>query len=572
MHDVVLRILRCSTPWPTAWLNTAVALGLLLGTASPAHAAPTAVACPVGYTVAFFNGVGNTYVDALAGTAALKAAQGFDAKPSYNGENVSHVAMYNHTGTSTGGPLQDVAEVFIQRANELDPSGQMGYRNFFLLWEMTGGGFDPARTGYSNTVATSIPGAQTLLDSVQNTFASIQLNALSLVLSNPPTLADYAEQRASLDEQVRLGHKLLLVAHSQGNLFVNQAYDYVQPAVGTNAVKVVHVAPASPTLRGKWILTSNDVVINGLRLKEGAASVPDVTLQMDFSTADPSGHELVGTYLDRRRAAFPILKGLMDDALVAMPLKQCSLAFTPANVTDARAGQTYTLTAQLANDPVDSYALVRYQWQVAGNAGGLLRDPVTGSAATSFETTSKTVTYVASSNALNALKDTVTVTVYLSHLVETATHNTLTAPTSMEVDFGTVVTTVTPLALSPQVVTYPRVAYYIGGEPRFEYVVFYVQAFPTQPSVTRYEILEQGRTTPIVLTQARVNTGAPVFDSYDNYLAGYSSSLVNMGNGMAAYVSIALVSGGPPSADAINLATARGPEFAVTVNAVTVTP
>lgn len=74
-----------------------------------------------------------------------------------------------------------------------------------------------------------------------------------------------------------------------------------------------------------------------------------------------------------------------------------------------------------------------------------------------------------------------------------------------------------------------------------------------------------------MLTQVRVNTGAPVFDSYDSYLAGYGDSLVNMGNDMAADVSIAVVSGGPPSEDALALTASRGPEFAVTVNAVTVT-
>lgn len=48
--------------------------------------------------------------------------------------------------------------------------------------------------------------------------------------------------------------KILRVAHCQGNLFVNQAYVCVVPKLGKSSVAVVHIAPASPTVRGDYVL------------------------------------------------------------------------------------------------------------------------------------------------------------------------------------------------------------------------------------------------------------------------------------------------------------------------------
>ena len=64
----------------------------------------------------------------------------------------------------------------------------------------------------------------------------------SMFLSDPPTTVNYASHKSQLDTLAVEGQKLLLVAHSQGNLFVNNAFDYVNPKIGSSSVAVVHIA------------------------------------------------------------------------------------------------------------------------------------------------------------------------------------------------------------------------------------------------------------------------------------------------------------------------------------------
>ncbi|MGF6440560.1 hypothetical protein [Paraburkholderia youngii] len=61
----------------------------------------------------------------------------------------------------------------------------------------------------------------------------------------------------------------------------------------------MNIAPASPTLRGDYVLANIDLVINALRTEGGNTVVP---VNLPTSTADLSGHTLVGTYLDPSRA------------------------------------------------------------------------------------------------------------------------------------------------------------------------------------------------------------------------------------------------------------------------------
>ncbi len=83
-------------------------------------------------------------------------------------------------------------------------------------------------------------------------------------------------------------------------MFVNHAYDHILPVVTKDRVAVAHIAPASPTLRGDYVLADIDIVINAMRV-QGIGSVPDINLTLPFSKADASGHTLIGTYLDGTR-------------------------------------------------------------------------------------------------------------------------------------------------------------------------------------------------------------------------------------------------------------------------------
>lgn len=205
--------------------------------------------------------------------------------------------------------LQDLAETFIQRSAEIDKSGVMGKR-FEYFWEFLGS----SQPTFLDKIKEIFPNAISLFDALYTTFTTKLVAIISGILSNPPTEADYAIHNARLDTLAANGEKLMLVGHSQGNLFMNHAYDHILPVVTKDRVAAAHIAPASPTLRGDYVLTSIDLVINAMRV-QGGLSVPDNNLTLNSSSADVSGHTLIGTYLDGTRAGRATIKTMIESAM-----------------------------------------------------------------------------------------------------------------------------------------------------------------------------------------------------------------------------------------------------------------
>ena len=106
------------------------------------------------------------------------------------------------------------------------------------------------------------------------------------------------------------------------------------------------------------------------------------------------------------------------------------MTLTPSSATYVKPGATIELAAKLESQPPDDNSKITYKWSVSGNASGLLLNPVDGNRSTSFETTSKTVTYVASTNALNSLKDTVSVTAIYTSRIDSSVTRAFSAPTT----------------------------------------------------------------------------------------------------------------------------------------------
>ena len=125
-------------------------------------------------------------------------------------------------------------------------------------------------------------------------------------IASPFTFADYAKHKTQIDKAVIEGSKLVLFAHSQGNLFANKAYDYALAKVGSSSVKMVHVAPASAVLRGNYTLANNDIVINALLRLTGSVPTPNVETPAPAANPDFSGHGLFGTYL--KETPYPLAK------------------------------------------------------------------------------------------------------------------------------------------------------------------------------------------------------------------------------------------------------------------------
>lgn len=211
-----------------------------------------------------------------------------------------------------GNRLQDVAEVFIQRALEIDSSGELGKR-FEYFWESLGSG----EKSFTDKILGLFPNAASLFSAMYTSLISTITQGWSYLLSNPPTGADYARHNNRLDQLQVEGQKLLLVAHSQGNLFVNQATDYIKPKIGENSIQVVHVAPASISLRGDWVLSSNDILINALRI-QGISTIYGNNIDIPFSKVDITGHYFIETYLDNSRPGRDRVTKMMKTSLAAL--------------------------------------------------------------------------------------------------------------------------------------------------------------------------------------------------------------------------------------------------------------
>jgi hypothetical protein len=279
-----------------------------------------------GYVIAFFNGVWNDESGGDSGREALGVLFG----STYNSEPLIAELFYNHTGPALGATaLQDLAETFIQRAHELDTSGALETR-FEFLWEIIS---DSDQSLWDRLIA-AVPAAADLHQALITEFRAQTAAALSHLLSNPPTTADYGAHDARLDELILEGQKLLLVGHSQGNLFVNQAYDHALPTASAGSIGAVHIAPASPTLRGGYVLADIDLVIGALSA-EFPGSVPPPNLTLPFSSRDLSGHELIATYLDAARPGRGAVRALMNGTLSTLvtPAAHASQGFFTITLT-----------------------------------------------------------------------------------------------------------------------------------------------------------------------------------------------------------------------------------------------
>lgn len=249
----------------------------------------TVLCTPGGITVGFFNGVWNTRSQAQSGREALAQLYGDTYAPT--GEPISYDNFFNTTGSEHGATgVEDLIETFKQRAAEQDAVLQ---NRFELFWEAISS--DTQQSSFTRVLST-VGAFAGVLGGIYDEIRAKTVAALTSWASTPPTTLNYLEHQARVDGQLAAHKKVVLVAHSQGNLFMNAAYRYATAKAGAAAVKAVHIAPASPTLNGAYTLADLDLVINGLRL---IGTVSDNNVKISATGRDDvSGHELVRTYLN----------------------------------------------------------------------------------------------------------------------------------------------------------------------------------------------------------------------------------------------------------------------------------
>lgn len=131
------------------------------------------------------------------------------------------------------------------------------------------------------------------------------------------------------------------MAHSQGNLFANAAYNFALSQTTADSVKLVHIAPASPALNGSHTLADLDLVINGLRAVGASPALLTSYRAISWRPAgvngqkDALGHGLLEIYINQGLVISSRVKSHIEAAMAALvaPPVQATSGFFTATLT-----------------------------------------------------------------------------------------------------------------------------------------------------------------------------------------------------------------------------------------------
>ena len=222
----------------------------------------------------------------------------------YDGQPLRYVRFYN----PTHGKMKDLAEVYEQKQREAPALTERWDLYWFTL------------QGKDASQEIEDPAAKSALVDFRRTYELQAIQANGMRTSGPIV----QEMALKLQQLLTGREKVVAVAHSQGNLFVNDVYDALDAASRAN-VRTVHVAVAADTRRGEYITLAIDQVIRALRAVSNALRSTPPEMPIAALLDDPSGHGFSEIYMNRKYPAYETLKALIDSALVSVKNETTSL-------------------------------------------------------------------------------------------------------------------------------------------------------------------------------------------------------------------------------------------------------
>lgn len=301
-----------------------LALGVL--SSNVGAAAPAESLCQTGgVSYLFFNGTQTTKEMAELALQDLRLAHGATTA---QGEAVRYEAFYNQSHN-----FDDVVGTFEEALQAQQAMLQGRFELFFSSLKGSG--------SWWTAIADAVPAARSIASAMLEQVKPAAVKSLTTLVTNPPTQLVSQEQRSRLETVILEGRKVLLIGHSQGNVFVNVAYDFAVTKASANSVKVVHIAPVTATLKGDHTLADKDLVSSAMRQVGGVANNTDTIpayADRDGGVAndrDALGHGLREIYLNPKLSTSSHVKAQVDAAINSLiaPMAVASSGFFTATLT-----------------------------------------------------------------------------------------------------------------------------------------------------------------------------------------------------------------------------------------------
>ena len=247
----------------------------------------------------FVNGVWNSKAEAYVGLLLIKDAYKQTLENQYPSQKFVFELAYNYHA----GIVLDVIEVIGQKLNEIDDPDIKKFtaEQYFHLF-MT--------AYFVNKVSPS--SIKPLLLTTESYLASRMLEVMN-----------FSEHLEGYQTDLEEGKKILLIAHSQGNLFANQAISSLMNSYSNNIGMIGIASPAARTYNNSPYYTAHDDrVINALRrLHNVLPSNIDNDQGVFNDSRDIFNHQFKESYFD---SAIASRTKINQDVNIFMKKFQCS--------------------------------------------------------------------------------------------------------------------------------------------------------------------------------------------------------------------------------------------------------
>lgn len=314
---------------------------------------PETFLCNNGYSVFFGNGVNTEPTGAYNSTVRIKAMLG----ESYDNEPISYAASYNPTETI----LSDLLEAFAQKRAE-DPT---------LSWQLF------FRWVSGRFITSSL---QIALEDFMGIDGSQRIAQVATRLSSPQAFTDQTVvgHASTYFSAMLAGKRVMLVSHSQGNLYANAIYsrlsninsnDFDIDAFGIAAV----ASPANFVASGDNHVTSDtDHLIDAVRIVAPATLASNDNSVPFLTSADYLGHGFLEIYTNSQFGIRNHTQNVMNSTLDR--ISQVTPRFSGGPIT---ATLTWSSPGDIDLHTYDPSSHVYYA-NTQSSIGHLDRDDTTG--------------------------------------------------------------------------------------------------------------------------------------------------------------------------------------------------